>query len=366
MLAHSGFQMESPSERETPGEIRSGKHSFSSSPSRQGHGPRTSCSHPRPRATPAESSRDARATHDQELQPCPGWAARYSPPVSAATGLAHPQGRRVGGEQLEPWPRVGSTRHPRHGQRNRGAEEGTDTSWTDTHCQLWKRQMVIAPKTRSLVLPALQMSSVKERDQPRERLKCLMGTLPNLARENICSLRWQDPVDQTRWTHPASHHLSRPFWGVPLGIHPSIHVLGIQLVQKRLEENMSRGSPKPPDGGRDDGKAVKLQPPINRGWWANEAEEKQVALLSTASFLQQHLNPGEGGVNTANLLKPAVFHFNTPLCLPPQNQGVGNKKKWCPPWSLLDKDTARRYMINNSPWRVWQPWRLGKWHLEGA
>lgn len=45
MLARSSFQMESPSEQETPVEIRSGKHSFSSSPSRQGHCPRTSCSH---------------------------------------------------------------------------------------------------------------------------------------------------------------------------------------------------------------------------------------------------------------------------------------------------------------------------------
>lgn len=46
MLARSSFQMESPSEQDTPGEIRSGKHSFSSCPSRQGHCPRMSCSHP--------------------------------------------------------------------------------------------------------------------------------------------------------------------------------------------------------------------------------------------------------------------------------------------------------------------------------
>lgn len=44
--------------------------------------------------------------------------------------------------------------------------------------------MVIALKRRSLVLPALQMSSVKERGQLREILKRLMGALPNLARAN--------------------------------------------------------------------------------------------------------------------------------------------------------------------------------------
>lgn len=65
----------------SPGELRSGKHSFSSSPSRQGHcldRPRTSCSHPCPRVTPAESSRDTRATHNRELQPCPGVVAHYA------------------------------------------------------------------------------------------------------------------------------------------------------------------------------------------------------------------------------------------------------------------------------------------------
>lgn len=184
MLARSSFQMESPSEQETPGEIRSGKRSFSSSPSRQGHCPRTSCSHLRlvPPLQKAPGMPEQPTT--KSFSHARGGLHATAPPMSAATDMAHPKGCRVGGEQLEPRSRVGSTRHPRHGQRNRGTEEGTDTSWTDTHCQLWRQQMVIALKRRSLVLPALQMSSVKEWGQPRERLKCPMGALPNLARAN--------------------------------------------------------------------------------------------------------------------------------------------------------------------------------------
>lgn len=124
--------------------------------------------------------------------------------------------------------------------------------------------------------------------------------------------------------------------GVPLGIHPSMCWV-FSWSRSSLRKTMSRGSPKPPDGGRDYGKAVKLQPPhqqrlMSQWSWGETSCPALNSFFSAAApepwrRWGQHCKPAKASY---------VPFQHTPLCLPPQNQCVGNKENGARPdliWS---------------------------------